>query len=457
MVTAALAPASLEAAIRAAQGLAAHGQAAAARRRLIELAADAAADPALDPSTGRTLARALYHAGAHARAADLARELGEADPAALSALAASLVALGDLARAEAVFDRLIALNPADGAPWYNRSTLRRWTAEDNHVEALNGALSWADLEAEIPLRHALARELEDLGRHAESFAHLARGAALRRARLSYRVDIDVDAMAMIARAFDPARLAAAPPPSLDRPGPIFVLGLPRSGTTVVDRILSSHSQVTSLGETPDVAMALMETTPRSADRAAFIRAAASGDPAALAARLRARLAGHEAPTAFLVDKTPVNFLYVGLIALALPEARIVHVRRDPTDVGYALFKTLFQTGCPYAYDLEDIGRYIGAWRRLTDHWRAALPGRMIEVDYEALIEDLPGQARRLAEACGLGWEEACTHFHLNRQPSATASAAQVRRPLYRDSVGLWRAYEVELRPLRRILAAEGVL
>ncbi|MDR3513571.1 MAG: sulfotransferase [Caulobacteraceae bacterium] len=441
------------AAVDTAMRLAATGRPAEAGRRLVALTGACRGDPA----AREALARALYHARRFAEAAALVRETGAGDIGALSGLAASQVALGELKAAEETFDRLVALYPNDGAAWCNRATLRRWRDGDNHIEALEAALARAGAESEIPVRYGLAKELEDVGRHAESFAHLSRGAALRRARLSYRVEMDVEAMAAITQAFDAARLAGAPDARADQPGPIFVLGLPRSGTTLVDRILSSHSQVTSLGEIPDLAMALMETTPRAGDRGAFIRAAAAIDPARLARRLADRLAGHEADRPFLIDKTPVNFLYVGLIALALPSARIVHVRRDPMDVGYALYKTLFQTGCPYSYDLTDIGRYIAAYRRLTDHWRRALPGRMIEVDYEAVVDDLEGEARPLVGACGLGWEDACLAFHLNGQPTSTASAAQVRRPLYRDSVGLWRAYAAQLEPLRQTLVREGVL
>lgn len=441
------------AAIDAAMRLAAEGRPAEAGRRLAALAGGRGGDPA----AREALARALYHTGRFAEAAALVRDSGAEDLGALSGLAASLVALGDLDGAEAAFDRLVALHPRDGAAWYNRATVRRWSEANNHLPALARALGQVGADGEVAVRYALAKELEDLGRHEESFAQLSRGAALRRARMRYRVEIDLEAMQAIAAAFDARRLADAPPARTDAPGPIFVLGLPRSGTTLADRILSAHSRVASLGEIPDLALALMETTPRAPDRAAFVRAAAAGDPGRLAARFAQRLAGYEADRPFLLDKTPVNFLYVGLIALALPGARIVHVRREPMDVGYALYKTLFQTGCPYSYDLADIGRYIAAYRRLTDHWRARLPGRMIEVDYEALVGDLDGEARRLVAACGLDWQDACRDFHLNRQPSSTASAAQVRRPLYRDSVGLWRAYAGQLEPLRQTLVREGVL
>jgi tetratricopeptide (TPR) repeat protein len=436
--------------IEAASRLAASGHPARAGRLLEEIAGAGPLDPPVRPA----LCRALYRVRRFEAAARVVA--GSTDLASLSGLAACRVALGDLAGAEQVFDEIVRRWPSDGAAFANRSTLRRWTAADNHVAALRDALRGAGEEARIALNYALAKELEDLGAAEESFACLAAGAGLRRARLSYDVSIDVEIMAEIARRFDGAALAAAPPARLDSPGPIFVLGLPRSGTTLVDRILSSHAAVASLGELPDVAMALMETTPRHDDRLAFVAAAAKADPGRLRARILQRLAGYEPGRSLAIDKTPVNFLYVGLIARALPEARIVHVRRGPMDVGYALYKTLFQTGCPYSYDLGDIARYIGAYRRLMDHWRAVLPGRMIEVDYEQLVDDLPTEARRLVGACGLPWEDACEAFHLNRQPSSTASAAQVRRPLYRDSLGLWRRYAAQLEPLRAGLAREGL-
>lgn len=441
------------AAIQAATLLAAKGQSAEAARRLIALIDGCRHDAEARDHLGQ----ALFHAGRFREAVEMVRASGASDLASLSCLAASLVALGDLDDAEQAFDQLIALHPKDGAGWYNRATIRRWTLETNHVAALTEALGQGDAAGEIPVHFALAKELEDLGRYTESFTHLSRGAALRRARLSYQVTMDTEIMAAIEQAFDDHCLGNAPAPRNDRPGPIFVLGLPRSGTTLVDRILSSHSQVASLGEIADVAMALVETTPRAQTRAEFIAAAAAADPARLAERFCERLAGYERGAAHLIDKTPANYLYIGLIARALPQARIIHVRRDPMDVGYALYKTLFQTGCPYSYDLDDIARYMGATHRLMNHWNRVLPGRVIEVGYEDLIEDIDGQARRLVAACGLAWEAACRDFHLNRSPSSTASAAQVRRPLYRDSISLWRRYATQLEPLRARLTQEGVL
>lgn len=412
-------------------------------------------------------ARALQAAGeihlANGRYADAVRcyraaaALAPHAADALYNLAAALVATGDHAEAEALFDRVISLNPSDADAFYNRAILKRWTPENNHVAALIEATERARHPgAEAALCHALAKELEDLGDHPAAWEWLARGAARRRSLLSYRVEADIETMGQIARAFDAALLADAPAGS-GEPGPIFVLGLPRSGTTLVDRILSAHSQVRSLGEISDFALALTQAAGPAPDKAALVERCARLDFAALGGDYleRQRSYGVEAP--FLVDKTPANFLYIGLIALSLPNARIVHVRRDPMDNGYALFKTLFRTGCPYSYSLSDIARYMGAYARLMDHWRAALRGRMVEIEYEALVEDQAGESRRLVSAVGLEWEPGCLAFHANPAPAATASAAQVRRPIYRDSLGLWRRYETQLAPLAEGLRAEGML
>jgi hypothetical protein len=156
------------------------------------------------------------------------------------------------------------------------------------------------------------------------------------------------------------------------------------------------------------------------------------------------------------DKMPLNYLYCGLIRRALPRAKIVHVVRDPMAVCYAIYKTLFQDGYPYSYDLGELGGYYLAYRRLMAHWENTLPGAIYTLRYEALIADQEGESRRLLEFCGLDWEPACTEFHLNEAPSTTASAAQVRRKLYDSSVSQWRHYEAELAPLRRQLQEAGV-
>jgi hypothetical protein len=179
-------------------------------------------------------------------------------------------------------------------------------------------------------------------------------------------------------------------------------------------------------------------------------------PAVLGESYWSAIQGYGHSRAFVVDKTPLNYLHLGLIAKALPRARIVHLRRHPMASCYAIYKTLFRTGYPFSYDLEDLGRYYLAYARLMNYWRALLPGRFLDLDYEALVEDQEGTTRRLLEYCGLEWREACMRFHENPAPTATASAAQVRRPIYRESLDLWRNYRQELAPLARLLAHNGI-
>jgi Flp pilus assembly protein TadD len=384
----------------------------------------------------------------YARAASLLPQ----DPKALYNWAACLIAIGRLAEAEEVFTRVIALAPRDFDAYYNRSTLRRQSPAQNHVAELQRSFARPDLPAAgaVAVGYALAKELEDLGRYAESFVVLARAATARRRMMNYRVEDDIAAMAMIRRAF-----GADTRGGFTGRQPIFIVGLPRSGTTLVDRILSSHSGVHSRGESSDLATTVMRLAGSVTDKLDLIRRTAALDPADLGKAYCERLPVGGAPR--VIDKTPLNFLYVGLIAAALPGASIVHVRRSAADVCYAMYKTLFRMAYPFSYDLADLGRYYLAYADLMQHWRETLGPRLIEVDYEELVREQEASTRRLLGACNLCFESACLEFHQNPAPSLTASAAQVRQPIYSRSVGLWRRYESSLRPLTDLLKAGGVV
>ena len=420
-----------------------------------------AADTTRDGRLLQHVAQLYTHLGRHTEAAQVyaqAVDLTPYNPEYLYNLAAARLALGKVEEAERLFDRVIELAPQDYDAWYNRATLRRQTLERNHLKELERILADPVLrhkESEVPLRFALAKEYEDLGEHEKSFAALERGAAVRRRSLSYRVEDDVTAMTALKETFDAAAFAAAQS-GYDDERPIFILGLPRSGTTLVDRILSSHSHVISLGERNDFAFALMRLVGRGGGKMELIRRSRQLDFATLGEAYCAAVApGQDQSTSF-VDKTPVNFLYLGLIALALPKARIIHVRRNAMDVCYAMFKTLFRMTYPFSYALDDLGRYYLAYHGLMEHWRRVLPGRFLEIDYEALVSDQNGVSRRLVAHCGLGWEDACLTFERNPSPSLTASAAQARQPIYSTSVGLWKRYANQLAPLEKILRAGGI-
>ncbi len=437
------------------------------RAALAALASVESATPG-DAALARQVAEAYTHCGRHADAHRCLTRAAQArpdDPRVLYDLAASDMALGDFAAAEARLDRVIALAPDDFDAWYNRATLRRQTPARNHVAQLEAAIERAAPRGDVALGYALAKELEDLGEFARSFHYLDRAAQARRRQLSYRVEADIEAIDAIIAAFGPATLfpaAGAAQSTAQRAaahagsGAIFVVGLPRSGTTLVDRILASHPQVESFGELNDLPLAVMQAAGKATDKHALIRQSAACDHGALGRNYLERVAGYGRSRPHFVDKTPLNLLYLGLIALALPGARVVHLRRDPLDSCYAMLKTLFRMGYPFSYDQTDLGRYYGAYRRLMEHWRAHLPHAFLDVDYEALIADQERETRRLLEGCGLDFHPDCLAFHQHAGPTATASAAQVREPLHARSVRASRRLWTELEPLRATLAAEGV-
>jgi hypothetical protein len=309
----------------------------------------------------------------------------------------------------------------------------------------------------------LAKELEDLHRFDEAFVNLQEGAHRRRLGMQYDIAEDEAAMATIARVFD-REMLASPTAGFDSCCPVFILGLPRSGTTLVDRIISSHSQVESLGEHTTLALAVMNfaaqagglTNPAASGKPALIESSARIDFAALGKRYCEAVKGFGSGAPRLVDKTPQNFLYLGLIHLALPNARIIHMRRNAMDSCYAIYKTLFRAGYPFSYSLQEVGRYYIAYDRLMEHWRSAIPESFLDVDYERVIADPESETRRLLDYLQLEWEDGCLEFHRHSGPAATASAAQVRQPIYSSSVGLWRSYERQLSPLAAKLREQGI-
>jgi tetratricopeptide (TPR) repeat protein len=406
------------------------------------------------------VAECWTHMGRHLAAERASRTAVAAAPQSVGAtyaLASALVATGEIDEAEGLYDRVIAAEPADWDAWTNRSTLRTAMPDRNHVAALEAALSRAQSSshARIALGYALAKELEDLGEYAAAFAHLHDAAAVRRAGMRYDVEADVATIDAIAAAFSAERLAGAPPPGSE-PGPIFVVGLPRSGTTLVDRILASHADVTSLGELQDFALALMQTNADAIDKRSLIDRSACMDHARLGEEYCRRLDELSDARGFVIDKAPLNYLYIGLIALALPSARIVHVRRGAMDGCYAMFKSLFRMGYPFSYSQDDLAAYRVAYARLMDHWRTALPGRMVEIDYETLVGHPEPQIRRMLAELGIAWDDACLSPHRNSMPVATASAVQVRSPIHDRSVGLWHRYENQLTPLADAFRAAGL-
>lgn len=424
------------------------------------LLADLEGGHGCDPLVLRRVAEALTHLGQHAdadRCAQAARALKPADLEGQFQAASCALAMGRIEEAEGLLDDLLARRPGDFDAMYNRATLRKQTMERNHIAQLTAALEAVGAERAPPaLHYAIGKEREDLGEADAAFESYARGAAARRKALSYDVEMDVAAMSEIAAAFGTDFFTNASR-GYEAETPIFVIGLPRSGTTLVDRILSAHPDVESRGELNELALAVTRAAGKSASKSERIARAARADMASLGESYCRAVRGAGASGRVFLDKTPLNFLYLGAIARGLPNARIVHLTRNPMASGYAMFKTLFRMGYPFSYDQRDIGRYMGAYGRLMRHWRTHVGARILDVSYEDIVADLECQTRRMLAFCGLEWDPACVAFHENRQPSTTASAAQVRQPLYASSVDQWRKHESRLQTLTQTLRLEDVL
>ncbi len=368
--------------------------------------------------------------------------------------------LGRLPEAEADYDRVIALKATDYEAYTNRSELRTQSADANHIDELESlvARGIADWRGEVQIRYALAKEYEDIGRYQQSFRHLRAGSAERRKHMRYEVDTDAATFDWIAEAC-PAHAPRGEGAPKD--APVFIVGLPRSGTTLVDRILGSHSKVHCAGELEHFALAIVDAVRRAhagvqLSRRELVARSAELDFAALGRDYLERAKYAAAGGERFTDKMPLNYLYCGLIVRALPNARIVHVSRSPMAACYAMYKTLFKDGYPFSYDLAEIGCYYIGYRRLMEHWHATLPESIHSVGYEALVADPLREVGKLLEFCGLEWQDSCIEFHKNPAPTTTASAAQVRRPLYDTSVSQWRHYAAELAELTGLLNAAGI-
>ena len=364
--------------------------------------------------------------------------------------------MGRLAKARRALECAVTLAPRRASAYRNLAQSKRFTAGDRFLAAMEELardMAALDMGDQAELHFALGKAYEDLGRREQSFQHFLAGNACKRRLIAYDEAATLGVGERTRAVFTPALMAGKS--GLGEPSevPVFIFGMPRSGTSLVEQILASHRQVFGAGERPEFGRLAV----------GLGRAGGAGFPEAVdslsAAALR-RLGGDYlaavrplAPAAArITDKMPANFRFAGLIHLALPKARLIHCRRDPVDTCLSCFSKLFEGDLPWAYDLGEMGRYYRAYERLMAHWRTVLPpGVMLEVEYEELVADLEGQARRLVAHCGLDWDESCLAFHQTDRTVRTASATQVRRPIYNTSVGRWRPLTEQLWPLLNAL------
>ena len=372
-------------------------------------------------------------------------------------LGASLQFLGKFAAAEQEYRCALAVDPGFCKAWSSLAQVRRgpFSAHDlATLEAMiaSGAL---DADAELHLRHAMARHCEEGGQHAAAFRHLEAGKRRKREASRYSIEGDQALFAAAARVCTREFLAGGG--GCESAEPIFIVGMPRTGTTLIERILSSHPDVFAAGELTAFALALKRAARTSSNLvldAETLAAAAQVDLAQVGHEYLESTRPRTGHTRHFTDKMPLNFFYAGIIHRALPRAKIICVRRNPLDTCLSNYRQLFATNFPYynyAYDPLDTGRYYLMFDALMKLWRELIPDRLCEVEYEAVVRDTQAEARRMLAFCGLDWHPACLQFHENQAPVTTASSVQVRQPIYAAAIDRWRKYEVELGPLIDLL------
>jgi tetratricopeptide (TPR) repeat protein len=376
-------------------------------------------------------------------------------------LAAANGFTGRVDQANMHYEEILARDPGNARAHYALAILSRQTPLANHVPRLKVALAAAGSTKDtLRIRHALAKELEDVGRPAEALQHLSHANAAHKRTIRYEFAQDAAIFDAIEALFSsPIAHGAGNADS----SPIFVVGMPRTGTTLVDRILSSHRDVGSAGELQAMPLAvkrLAGTSSRTVIDPDTIMASGAIDPAAIGDSYLAQASHHRpAGKPRFTDKLPANFLYVGHIARALPNSRIICLRRNPMDTIWSNYKNLFASQSAYyaySYDLMDTAHYYARFDRLMGLWESLFPGQVLHLSYEQLVADQEGQTRRLLEHCRLTWDAACLAFHENSAAVATPSAAQVRRPLNADGVGRWRSHAEALQPVQAWLESQGI-
>jgi len=370
----------------------------------------------------------------------------------------ALLQLGRVGEASAIIEAAIELAPGRARSYHHLALSRRFEPGDARLQVMEELAlenSSPDASERIYAHFALGKAFADIGDRERSFRHLSDGNALKRQLSPYNEAGALGDLQRTRAAYNSALMGRNRGRGDPSAAPVFVIGMPRSGTTLVEQILASHRDVHGAGEIVDFDLAVAELG-GLAGQALRLPEAVSQMSAEQFHRIGAsyvrRIEGSAPCASRIINKMTENFRFAGLIALALPNARILHVRRDPIDTCFSCFSTLFVENLPYTYDLAELGRYYRGYEALMNHWREVLPeGMMLEARYEDVVADLDGQGRRIVGHCGLDWDARCLDFHRNKRSVRTASLAQVRRPLYSSSIGRSRAYEAFLGPLQAAL------
>ncbi len=433
------------------------GRAQAALKQIEQLLAKAPRNPGYRSQ----LAAVLANLGSYDETVRVYEELLKEHPAQAKIWLSYGHALRTAGRQEdgvSAYRRAISLAPNLGEAYWSLANLKTFRFTDEDARAMRAALARKDLtdDDRLHFEFALGKTLEDARSYEDSFAHYAAGNALRRRSHPYSADDNADLIRRLKTLFTADFFAARTGWGCPAPDPIFIVGLPRSGSTLLEQILASHSLVEGTMELPDVPRTVYELNVRT-------RESGPGFPETLAGfgrdELHALGAGYLESTRvqrrtrapFFIDKNPNNWLYAGLIHLMLPNARIIDARRHPLACGFSCFKQHFARGQSFTYDLEDLGRYYRDYVELMAHFERTLPSRIHRVHYESVVADTESEARRLLAYCNLPFEPGCLRFYENPRAVRTASSEQVRQPIFDEGLEHWRNYEPWLGPLKEAL------
>ena len=410
------------------------------------------------PESYMILAGVVGMAGRHEEAIEYYRKAIEIDgskPLATTGMAHHLKTIGRQDEAVESFRKSIAVKPDHTEAYWGLANLKTFRFEEGEIEAMETLLSNEELEdlSREHLHNALGLAYEGRKDYDSAFGHFEMCNTSRRKSESYDPVAMEDSNDRIIEIFDAEFFENRSDVGYADDSPILIVGLPRSGSTLIEQILSSHSEIEGTHELPDLNRSLQKTR-RAARVKRFPEGVADFEPAhweQLGREYIERTRKYRGECSHFVDKNPNNFNLSGVLSIALPNAKIINARRHPLDSCFGSYKQLFASGQPFTYDLTELGEYYLQYRGLMDHWHKVLPGKVLDVQYEEVVKDLDTQVRRILDYCGLPFEEACLRFYETERAIKTASSEQVRRPIYSTSVNLWRNYEDHLGELIQVL------
>ena len=390
------------------------------------------------------------------------RELAEEAPEAADlhlSIGHALKTLGQQQESIEAYRRAAEVSPSFGDAYWSLANLKTYRFTDEEIERMrNQEAGGIDLVDRYHLCFALGKALEDRESYADSFTYYDRGNALKKSEIHYRSEpIERNArlqQTLLTQDFFASRRGWG----CDRADPIFIVGLPRAGSTLLEQILASHSQVEGTMELADIARLALKLQGRSHDEAmpaypGVLRDLSAEQLRMLGEKYLADTQVYRTGRPFFIDKNPNNFRHLGLIHLILPNARIIDARREPMACCFSNFKQLFATGQEFTYSIDDIAGYYRSYVALMAHWDRALPGRILRVQHEEVVEDLVASTRRILDFCDLAFEPQCLQFHQTRRSVRTASSEQVRRPIFTEGLTQWRHFEPWLGGLKQALAS----